>query len=85
MDAGSVRALTWLVVLLVVGFLFTRQRRRRRHIGAGTMGTVYDLLNEDKRKAVEIIVEERASAQDPETADDKPTTGESVDRLRQRK
>jgi hypothetical protein len=29
-------------------------------------GTVYAWLNEDKRKAIEIIVEERAEARDPE-------------------
>lgn len=27
------------------------------------------MLNEDKRKAIEIIVEEKAEARDPETAD----------------
>ena len=30
------------------------------------------MLNEDKRKAIEIIVEGRAEATDPETADDIP-------------
>ena len=33
------------------------------------MGTVYDMLNEDKRNAVEIIVEGRAEARDPEDKD----------------
>jgi hypothetical protein len=33
------------------------------------VGSVYDMLNEDKRKAVEIIVEERAEARDPEHKD----------------
>jgi hypothetical protein len=33
---------------------------------------MYDLLNEDRRKAVEIIVEEKAAATDPETDDDLP-------------
>jgi hypothetical protein len=28
------------------------------------------MLNEDKRRAIEIIVEERAGERDPETADD---------------
>ena len=37
--------------------------------GAGAYGAVYDLLNEDKRKAVEIIVEDKAAARDPEDAD----------------
>ena len=33
------------------------------------MGAVYGLLNEDKRNAIEIIVEEKAEARDPEDAD----------------
>ena len=37
--------------------------------GPGTAGAIYDMLNEDKRKAIEIIVEEKAEATDPETAD----------------
>ena len=37
-------------------------------IGAGAMGAVYDMLNEDKRRAVEIIVEHKAAATDPERA-----------------
>jgi hypothetical protein len=36
--------------------------------GAGAVGTVYDLLNEDKRKAIELIVEQRAEERDPERA-----------------
>ena len=30
---------------------------------------MYDMLNEDKRNALEIIVEQRAEARDPEDAD----------------
>jgi hypothetical protein len=35
-------------------------------------GAVCELLNEDRRTALEIIVDERAEATDPETADDVP-------------
>ncbi|MDQ3069795.1 MAG: hypothetical protein M3R55_08715 [Acidobacteriota bacterium] len=38
--------------------------------GAGGAGAFYEMLNEDKRKAIEIIVEEKAGARDEETADD---------------
>ena len=65
-----------LVALAVVGFVllvFLRTRRRsgrqparRRGPGAGAAGAVYELLNEDRRRALEIIVEERAEATDPE-------------------
>lgn len=43
--------------------------------GPGASGAIYDMLNEDRRKAIEIIVEGRAEAADPETADDKPKSG----------
>jgi hypothetical protein len=69
MDTGPFGAIIWVVLLLVVGFMFVRQRRRRRRVGAGAAGSVYDLLNEDKRRSVEIIVEERAAARDPEDKD----------------
>ena len=41
--------------------VFARDRRGRTFgAGPGAAGTVYDMLNEDKRKAIEIIVEGRA-------------------------
>lgn len=46
-------------------------RRRAGGVGAGAMGAVYDMLNEDKRRAIEIIVEHKAAAVDPERARDK--------------
>ena len=57
------------IVLLIVAVRKTRGRRRRGGVGTAAAGTVYDLLNEDKRNAVEIIVEERAAARDPEDKD----------------
>ena len=47
-------------------------RRSQRGPGARATGAVYDMLNEDKRKAIEIIVENRAAERDHEHADDKP-------------
>ena len=44
----------------------------RRTPGPGAAGAMHDLLNEDRRKAIEIILEERAEYRDPETADDVP-------------
>ena len=38
-------------------------------VGPGAAGAVYDLLNQDKRNAIELIVEEKAGARDPEDAD----------------
>ena len=64
-------AAIWLVivVLLIVAVGKTRGQRRRGGVGTAAAGTIYDLLNEDKRNAVEIIVEERAAAKDPEDKD----------------
>jgi len=69
MDTGPFGAIIWIVAFVVVAILFIRQRRRRGRMGAGAAGSVYDWLNEDKRNAVETIVEERAAARDPEDTD----------------
>ncbi len=64
--------MSWAVVLLIVGivvYMTTRLRTHRGSIGPGASGAVYDMLNEDKRKAIEIIVEGRAECRDPEDAD----------------
>ena len=66
-----------LVFILGVLFLAFRVLGRDRGgrtfgVGPGASGTIYDMLNEDKRKAIEIIVEGRAEHRDPETADDLP-------------
>jgi hypothetical protein len=64
-------AAVWLVVivLLIVAVGKTRGQRRRGGIGTAAAGSIYDMLNEDKRNAVEVIVEERAAAKDPEDRD----------------
>jgi hypothetical protein len=61
-----------IMVLFVLAVLRARRKRgglRFGDPGPGAAGAIYDLLNEDKRKAIEIIVEEKAEATDPETAD----------------
>ena len=60
----------WAVMLVLLGFAFYRAKTRRRHIGAGAAGMYYDMMNEDKRKAVEIVVADKAAAHDFEHADD---------------
>jgi len=69
MQGGPIGAIVWVVVIVVVVILFRRQRQRRGRIGAAAVGTIYDMLNEDKRHAIEIIVEEKAGARDPEDRD----------------
>jgi len=64
-------AAIWLVaiVLLIAAFLKMRRTRGRLGVGQAGIGTIYGMLNEDKRQAVEIIVEEKAEARDPEDKD----------------
>lgn len=74
MNATSI---LWLAVLGFLGVVFWRLTRRVppdeprpvSHLGPGAVGAIYDMLNEDKRNAVEMIVEEKAAARDPEDAD----------------
>jgi len=63
-------ALIWVVMMALAGFAFYRAKTRRRHIGSGAAGTIYDMLNEEKRNAIEVIVEDRAAERDEEHADD---------------
>jgi hypothetical protein len=56
-----------LMLWLLVGAW--RVRRRRVSIGPAAAGMMHDLLNQDRRAAVEIIVEERAAERDPEDRD----------------
>jgi hypothetical protein len=60
------------IVLMIRTVGWPGSRRRSRGPGAGATGAIYDMLNEDKRRAIEIIVEGRAEQTDPETADDIP-------------
>ena len=60
------------VLVVVVRAMMSPRSGRSRGPGAGATGAVYDMLNEDKRKALEIIVEGRAEYRDPEHADDIP-------------
>jgi len=64
---GAVWLAAAVIVIFIVSML-TRQRSRGG-IGSAAVGSVYGMLNEDKRNAVEMIVEERAAARDPEDRD----------------
>ena len=71
----ALAALMPLLLIVAVYRVFTRGRRpkkpHRRYGGVGTaaVGTIYDMLNEEKRRAVEIIVEGRAEERRPEYPD----------------
>lgn len=72
-----IEAATWLGVLIGIGAVVMAVARRRRGggggVGSAAAGAFYDLLQEDKRNALETIVEDRAAARDPERAEDKNT------------
>ncbi len=61
-----------LIGLMVWALTHGRGGSTFRGPGPGAAGAIYDMLNEDKRRAIEIIVEGRAEKTDPETADDLP-------------
>jgi hypothetical protein len=69
MPADFINAIVWVVAIVAIIVAFSRLGRTSRDIGPGATGSIYDMLNEDKRNAVEIVVEERAEARDPETRD----------------
>jgi hypothetical protein len=69
MSPAVINVVVWLVAIVLVILAFSARRRSRGHVGPGAAGSLHDLLNEDKRNAVEIIVEERAAARDPEDRD----------------
>jgi len=67
-------ALVWIIALasmfgMLVLLISGGRSRHRPRVGSAAAGTVYDMLNEDKRNAVEVIVEGRAEARDPEDKD----------------
>lgn len=68
MEAEWVRLAIWLAVFAGIIWIWRASKRRRR-MGRGASGALYDLLNEDKRRAIEVIVEQRAEARDAEDAE----------------
>jgi hypothetical protein len=66
-SAGSI----WLIAIVLLFAASRRMRRQRRRggVGAASAGAIYGWLTEDQRNAVEIVVEGRAEALDPEDRD----------------
>jgi hypothetical protein len=59
--------------ILVMALFFAavwRVFRRRKHIGPGAAGTLEDMFNQDKRRAIQIIAEDKAEERRPEYPDD---------------
>ena len=66
-----IEGIVWIVVIVGIIVLFVKGRRpgRRSGIGTAAVGSMYDFLNKEKQNAIEIIVEEKAEARDPEDKD----------------
>ena len=75
MDRSAMMLLLPLAYIALFALITWRLIRRRKHYGPGAAATMEELLTHDRRQAVEIILEEKAAARDPETADDEPTAG----------
>ena len=62
------RYVTGVVILLLLWLAIGawRLRRRRVTIGPAAAAAMHELLSNDRRAAVEIILEERAGERDPE-------------------
>ena len=72
MTGDQVAGLIWVagtVAIVVLLLIARRGRRKGGALTAAVAGTLHDLHSQDKRKAIEIIVQERAAETDPETAD----------------
>ena len=69
MDFQGLAGLIVLALVVVIVLRPVVTRRGRSRLGPAAVGSVYDMLNKDKRQAVEIVVEERAEARDPEDAE----------------
>ena len=71
MDASALVNAVWggalLILLLIVG-LSRRARRGGAH-RVGAAGATYDWLNQDKQRAIDLIVEDKAEATRPEYPD----------------
>lgn len=66
----------WIAMALLVLVAWRRSKTRPRRppqrigsIGPGAAGAFYEMLSEDRRKAIEIILEEKTGYHDPEDAD----------------
>ena len=70
-DSGRLAGLfMWAWGLVFFAIVLYRLKKRRGHIGSAGAGTIYDMVHEEKRKAIEVVVSDKASARNFEHADD---------------
>jgi len=64
---GKIALALLLGIFGTYGLLFWRLRSRR--VGSAAVGSFYDMLENDKRTAIEVIVEDQCEEQSPEDAE----------------
>jgi len=64
---GKIAFAVILSIFGTYGLLFWRLRSRR--VGSAAVGSFYHMLENDKRRAIELIVEQRCEEQSPEDAE----------------
>ena len=64
---GKIALALLLGIFGTYGILFWRLRSRR--VGSAAVGSFYDMLENDKRRAIEMIVEQQCEEQLPEDAE----------------
>jgi hypothetical protein len=63
---------TWLAGFLILALIVILKRRARRHGGAvraGVVGAMYEWHNQEKQRALDVIVEGKAAETRPEYAE----------------
>lgn len=69
--AASITA--WIGGILLIGLIVLLKRRARRHGGAmraGVIGAMYEWQNQDKQRALDVIVDGKAGSRRPENPDE---------------
>ena len=72
MNSGTLIGVVYAALPVVFLLLVVFSRRARRHGGSlrtGVVGAMYEWQNRDKQRALDVIVEGKAAACDPESRD----------------
>jgi hypothetical protein len=69
---------TFAILGSILALIYVYRRARRRRIGPAAVGLFYEVLSEDRRHAVELIVADKAEERDPERATGTRTPIKSV-------
>jgi hypothetical protein len=87
MPADQLIGAVWAVGLVILVLVIVISRRARRHGGsfrAGVVGSIYDMQNQDKQRALDVIVEGKAAETRPEYPDGDLPQLENPNRKKQR-